>query len=459
MTDDLSGFDIVIPGSTDYFVFNGGGRTYNGVRILSDATTTVIGDAVLGGCSVTPLVLSSENVTLETLTVNASGLAMQLTGDPVNMKLYSNVYMNSQGPNAVLTNNITISQKDGVYSRLHIKGDMLICGDEIDESLIVQTNGRVRYCESGSFFVNFNANGGVVGETSRITACGAPIGTLPVPTRDYHNFLGWYTAAEGGELVTENTVVAAPVDMTLYAHWELKPVQGWVRESEMPAGAQVVQQKWSYTQRETTTSTSTSLSGYTRIGKEWVQNGSGSKHYASFPGGFNQSHSYYTSFMKSAYTASESETSKRTVSNSWTGYIYWHWMYDCGSYANNDDRMISPNSGYWSADGTSGKGYNFKYFYAIASSVDCPDWGTGFCCSQNMRSYGCHSILPSSAAEKNNLHIGTPRMFRFNYYTSTYTDYYALFTYERYVDKESNTKVTTGGSISNVQEWVMYREK
>ena len=47
---------------------------------------------------------------------------------------------------------------------------------------------------------------------------GSTIPELPIPERDGYTFLGWYTAAEGGEKVTENTLIDA-MDITLYAHW------------------------------------------------------------------------------------------------------------------------------------------------------------------------------------------------------------------------------------------------
>lgn len=42
--------------------------------------------------------------------------------------------------------------------------------------------------------------------------------SLPKPTREGYTFLGWYTAAEGGEEVTTKTVIDAPT-IRLYAHW------------------------------------------------------------------------------------------------------------------------------------------------------------------------------------------------------------------------------------------------
>ncbi len=54
---------------------------------------------------------------------------------------------------------------------------------------------------------------------------------------------------------------------------------------------------------------------------------------------------------------------------------------------------------------------------------------------------------------------GSTRWFRFDYYTSNYTDYYKIFRYQKVENLESRTKVTESDTISNVQHWVKYREK
>ena len=66
--------------------------------------------------------------------------------------------------------------------------------------------------------ITLNANGGAIGAASVRAVLDDVTGNLPEPTRDGHNFLGWFTAAEGGSQVTADTVVNG--DMTLYAHWE-----------------------------------------------------------------------------------------------------------------------------------------------------------------------------------------------------------------------------------------------
>ena len=79
--------------------------------------------------------------------------------------------------------------------------------------------------------VSFDPNGeGAVCATANLTVeKGLPIGALPVPTRTLggsddnetlfkYQFAGWYTAANGGEMVTGGS--SFTVDTTLYAHWE-----------------------------------------------------------------------------------------------------------------------------------------------------------------------------------------------------------------------------------------------
>lgn len=216
----------------------------------------------------------------------------------------------------------------------------------------------------------------------------------------------------------------------------------------MPSGAQVVSRKWTYDLTETTESTNSSLSGWTQTGSYWKQTGTGSTNYASFPSTFNTSHSIYTSFAKAPYTASETASTKRTVTNTKKGYVYWHWIYNV-AYANTTQRTISDR------EGTFDGGYWYGYFNAFLSSVDCPYLDNYYCCSRNQPSYNCVNVMP----DKTSLGTGTPRHFRFEYYQSTYTDYQKMYQYSKKTAKESTTQVTAGGNISNVKVYVQYREK
>lgn len=72
-----------------------------------------------------------------------------------------------------------------------------------------------------TYTVTFDANGGSVSQTSAVTVAGK-LTSLPTPTYDGHNFLGWYTDKDGGDQITTDTVFTK--DTTIYAHWQNIPV-------------------------------------------------------------------------------------------------------------------------------------------------------------------------------------------------------------------------------------------
>ncbi len=91
----------------------------------------------------------------------------------------------------------------------------------------------------GTHTLTFDASGGYVYLEYVDIESGASYGSLPTPTRDYYDFLGWYTSPNGGTCVSSSTVMV-DYDETIYAHWELKPLSGWVLESKVPQNATAV---------------------------------------------------------------------------------------------------------------------------------------------------------------------------------------------------------------------------
>lgn len=73
--------------------------------------------------------------------------------------------------------------------------------------------------ELNKYTVTFNANGGVCTAEPVALDYGTPFGTLPTPNeRTGFVFDGWYTDANNGEKVTEESVITD--NITLYAHWK-----------------------------------------------------------------------------------------------------------------------------------------------------------------------------------------------------------------------------------------------
>lgn len=71
-----------------------------------------------------------------------------------------------------------------------------------------------------NYVAYLNANGGNVDKESINITYDSTYSSLPTPTRKGYYFNGWYTAQNGGSLVTNDTKVSSTDNQTLYAQWE-----------------------------------------------------------------------------------------------------------------------------------------------------------------------------------------------------------------------------------------------
>ena len=85
--------------------------------------------------------------------------------------------------------------------------------------------------------VRFDANGGRCALSEKPFRKGRAYGRLPPAVREWHRFAGWYSAAEGGEAVTSESVVGEAGKRTLYAHWAKAPVRLEQEERSFPPEA------------------------------------------------------------------------------------------------------------------------------------------------------------------------------------------------------------------------------
>ena len=194
--------------------------------------------------------------------------------------------------------------------------------------------------------------------------------------------------------------------------------------------------QYRYADKETTTSYDANLSGWTKTGSNWQQNGSGTVQYVkSWPAGFSTSHSLYSTYHKNAKTASESGTDKTTInSDNITGYLYYHWCR--GTYTNGPiDRG--------SKDTKQGEYTAFHAFYSTTNPntlTAAPDRdgsyqnGNGNCCKDSHWYY----YVPV--------------------YTQSYTTYRNQFSYERWTAwSEWSDTVYIAGDNRKVETRTLYR--
>ena len=78
---------------------------------------------------------------------------------------------------------------------------------------------RISFIVADNHCVEFEPINGVCDLENKSVTYQSSYGELPKPIRTGYVFDGWYTAAEGGTLVTSDTIVTATEDHTLYAHW------------------------------------------------------------------------------------------------------------------------------------------------------------------------------------------------------------------------------------------------
>jgi len=94
-------------------------------------------------------------------------------------------------------------------------------GEKVDESKVYRSDMTLyaHWVYSREHFkITFDPSGGTVDPASEETDAGGILEELPLPERDGYAFVGWYTAATGGELVTTDYPFSAAA--TIYAQWK-----------------------------------------------------------------------------------------------------------------------------------------------------------------------------------------------------------------------------------------------
>ena len=422
---DLNDSTLTIPSTMETFTINGFGKTYNNLRIVSNAKKTIINRMNFVCDGQTPLLISSPDVELHETTIKSPGICLALTADKTNLALRGECELTASTSNSMLCKQISLSQIDSALTTsLTVNGNLLIATSEDDilegKNLLNVTGKIIGITEDefskylkGVFTVSFDANDGTVSESDRTVVYGSTYGSLPTPTRDYYSFDGWYTAKDGGDKITESSVFSSAENITLYAHWTKNPTSDWVLESALPEGASVVDQKWTYDLTSTTSSSSSTMSGWTKY------------------------------------------DTKRTSWGATQGPVY--------SNPSNGSRNV------WSEQYETGRTHKYKYYHYANSSMTKFSSGQSstyttyheYVTTSPLSAYGQYNAykywhsssnywLVWYSTEWDDISYGT----RWYYQEPVYTYYY-----KKTEAKESSTEVKASDSISNVQKYVKYINK
>lgn len=92
-------------------------------------------------------------------------------------------------------------------------------GVRVDETTVAAFPTLYAHWRPLSIRVDLYANGGELNETEILVNFGEPYNTLPTPKKAGYQFLGWFTAYDGGEKVNPSDLVTVTSAVPLYAHW------------------------------------------------------------------------------------------------------------------------------------------------------------------------------------------------------------------------------------------------
>ena len=276
-----------------------------------------------------------------------------------------------------------------------------------------------------------------------------------IQSTTYTDYEKQYIFQRNMEVTTEPTASAAISNVQKWVKYKTTnnpdfKLSGWIKASELPEGATVAETAWRYT--ETTTSGSPSLEGWTQTASDWAEVQTGSVRWADFSpiSGFNHSNSLYVLYNQEKPVASTTENSKRTiVSETADGYIYWHWMYNCGGSVA-ADRAIFYKRGTGSSTLT-GNTYGYSYFGAFESQKDYPQLNASVNWGQDDRYYLWYKVTDRTSYVDSQ---GSLYWYRTQLYKTMYTDYSKVYTYVRTV--QTSTKPQQSENISDLEQMVRY---
>ncbi len=238
------------------------------------------------------------------------------------------------------------------------------------------------------------------------------------------------------------TVTIAPSNTTIPTTTPILTDFGWIKASECPTDANIVDTKWTYTYKETIEDSRPWIEGWTYGGERLETVSSGIFEYATFPNTFDKSSAIYTGMYTSKEAVPVTDgTERRIISDNMTGYIYWHYSYPIS------DRSV---------------GNRIVGYYYNQKIVGC--YATNFAAFKSPKTYsitannkaGGGTIYKITDSEYMDYSIakGSYWWYRFEYYTCDYEDVKTIYQHYRLVDKESVTEVVEGDAISNVVKWV-----
>ena len=223
--EEFKGKKLEVPNTADYFEFNGNNQDFSGLSIVSDAGETVLNKVRFTGSTHLPLRISSPEVTLNQVEVEAKGIPAALTADNTNLALQSTIRMNSDCAESFLSKSMNLSaSKEDIVGTLSVSNNLDAYGtvtgtDHLEKkgSEIVSISKEKYDALLNAAFISLDPNGGECNVSYILLESGQSAGELPVPTKTGYQFTGWYL--EDGSQLTASYVGNVGESTTATAGW------------------------------------------------------------------------------------------------------------------------------------------------------------------------------------------------------------------------------------------------
>lgn len=196
IAEDMSNVTLEVPDSVEYFELQGGRKNFSGLKIHSDAGTTVLNGITITNSNTTPLEISSELITLNQVSAHSDSYALLLKGVAPTISLYGTSKLISSTANAVVCRNVTFERISSIVSsKLEITGNLMTYGEPSNASsfsfvdrgqIVLLSADEYESYIKGSFNIILDANGGTVAQNNIAAYLGLKTGTLVYYKWDYN---------------------------------------------------------------------------------------------------------------------------------------------------------------------------------------------------------------------------------------------------------------------------------
>ena len=423
---------------------------YHNVQIESDAEKTSIYNLIIKNDERIPVICRSANVLFNEIQLKNTAVCLNLDAEHTELSMFGTNKLLPGNQRAAVVRSVNMNWfNPNSVGKLLMEGNLYVFGNltgtrampdylTFASGEVIPITGESEYNSLlHSIKIAFHANGGACGTESIEATPGIAIGTLPTANRDYYTFDGWYTAASGGTKITTDSKFSQ--DTTVYAHWTQNAISGW--ETSAPSGAQIVNTKWEYDKRSETTSSSSSLAGWTKYDT--------TSYWGDYGG--------WSSWTDTAYYGSDSrQVETRSVVSGYNMVSYtmgdpYRAYYSYDSRETNKNHVFrAQRTGYWTAEQFDAATQLSPGTYFNAA------YGARDDCYGNVRGNG--TAYYNAACEIVPMYVVSidyKTQYRYRDRTLYYTYYY--YKLERLTSYDSNP--AGGAGVSNVVKYVQYRAR